>query len=423
MCILYLLIGNDNYPTLICNNRDEYFTRPTQRGSVSRRVDQRNDESVDMGRDEHYSYSPKDLLGGGSWIQFDNISHRTKELRFAVVLNFHHWREYTIWSFLTLSYRINMSKLKSRGKLVSQFIENSTITAKEYADLIFTTRGEYRPFNLIVSDGSDETYYISSSSQQLEIRKLHSGELYGITNGYIDDPWEKVLFGKELMQDVLSSNFPSASSSSSLSHSTIFSPDNVSQQLQEKNNAGRDFTHSQPVNRFLSEIFDVMKEKEPLTDPTFNKSSLALMQLAAIFVIPTIIIKDEHLTILTRFGNGKFRTISSPQEAVETPATVQTLPKAENVVVKDNTAIDRDEIFGTRTVTILLCFNRKFLTKHQVDPDPSLPSSDSSKSSISIQQYIPSSRELPPLFTILESDYTLKDDYSLAENINVFSNF
>lgn len=126
MCILFLLIGDDSSPTVICNNRDEYLARATSRGSLF---------------DNGNIYSPVDQIGGGSWLSFSGLNEN--KLKFAVVLNFHYWRQPNVMPLT------NEEFLKSRGLLIKNFMD-STVCSLDYAQSVFDSRTEYRPFNLIV---------------------------------------------------------------------------------------------------------------------------------------------------------------------------------------------------------------------------------------------------------------------------------
>jgi hypothetical protein len=55
MCILFLYVGTENNPTIIANNRDEYFSRATNRGVFSTNYPpqgQVNDEENDEEKDD-----------------------------------------------------------------------------------------------------------------------------------------------------------------------------------------------------------------------------------------------------------------------------------------------------------------------------------------------------------------------------------
>jgi uncharacterized protein with NRDE domain len=539
MCILFLYIGDENNPTIICNNRDEYYARATSRGALVTNYNEGKDE-------ENFpyscSYAPKDLVGGGTWLQFDKIAHPNKPLRYAIVLNFHHWREYNAFSIVLNALNPNMAKLRSRGKLVSEFMNHLNITAKDYAEEIFRTRSSYRPFNLIVSDASDQTYYISSSIKQTEVRRLLPGQIYGVTNGYIDDTWEKITCGKEMVQELVdgtlsqidfttiqkihtqrtphsspmegsfysnsssSNHVPVSDSPSSSSkpasvqmlntgnqtteynsldtslnpsaeqslkatsilqypsfdnliitpqqknpfHSSPILTDRLLQypRIQELlNYEGKVFTHYPVINTLLEKLLEIMSNSQPLADPTFNRSSLPLMQLAGIFVTPTIIVKDEKLTLWTRaFGNGKFRLL---------PTEINN--RYEKI---DESEVDMSEIFGTRTITLLVYFDGSYMKnkkkqlkeldekqkssevsrKNSVDSNgcrdvDSVPTSQkddvnenqpNSGNSTGAKDEEESEADVdePGLFTLIESDYVLNENenYKLVKSTNVFTN-
>lgn len=69
MCITFFCFGNEKFPLLLCNNRDEYFRRPTAPGVVS--------------KDNLHTYSPTDIVAGGTWLGLNG-----KNGRFGVLLNF-----------------------------------------------------------------------------------------------------------------------------------------------------------------------------------------------------------------------------------------------------------------------------------------------------------------------------------------------
>eukprot|EP01040_Poterioochromonas_malhamensis_P005930 gene5930-6375_t len=439
MCILLLYTGDETTPTVICNNRDEYYTRATNRGSLFT-----HSVSINEGEEsEYYSYAPKDLQGGGSWLHFDHLCHPNKPLRYAVVLNFHHWREYSVFSYLTNHWQTDITKLASRGKLVSNFMNDNTISAKDYAEKIYHERMNYRPFNLIVSDSNDNTYYISSSLQQTSVRKLSSGHLYGFSNGYMEDSWDKVINGKIMIQNILNQSLPDVNipylkdwklqriqarhpltstnttterqekedkSDPPSNHSSPMSPmsehrhEHDLQQIIEYE--GKHYTHHHKMNKFIENCREVMLDDRPLPDITLGATSLPIMQLAGIFVTPTIIVKDEHLSFWARLSEGKYRLIPKINEE-----------EKEGGVQIDSEEIDKTEIFGTRTVTIFVyySFNKTpSITSHEEGEKKKITSIDNN-----------GDNELPKgLFTIIETDYMINenDNYSLVESTNVFTN-
>eukprot|EP01038_Epipyxis_sp_PR26KG_P004672 gene4672-6563_t len=248
MCILFLLVGSGIDPTIILDNRDEYFNRPTQRGSFDTKSKK---------------YSPKDLQQSGNdstWIAFDGLG--TNKLRFGVVLNLDYWRDKSCWHLAD-----NVNNAKSRGLLVSSFTNSdSLISAKEYIDQISSITHEFRPFSLIIGD-SDGVYFLSS--QNPTPVTLCVGKLYGVSNGPLEE-WEKVDKGKELINEILSSTPISNDSDTILE-------------------LGNTLLH------------EVLLYDLPLKDPSYLSTSLAACQISSIFVTPTVISRefsDEDILLM-----------------------------------------------------------------------------------------------------------------------------
>ena len=170
MCVLFLLIGTSlsideinksesqppRFPTIIASNRDEYFSRTTFSGELLRQ----DGKSV-------YRFLPTDMEGGGSWLGFDiPMKCKTRNIvgafRFAVVLNYHAWRNALTSTSEKAFQHVNSSSHHSlsRGLLVKNYWTNFT-SAKDYADSLVEPINNYRPFNLIVGDESG-VYYIST---------------------------------------------------------------------------------------------------------------------------------------------------------------------------------------------------------------------------------------------------------------------
>jgi hypothetical protein len=213
------------------------------------------------------------------------------------------------------------------------------------------------------------------------------------------------------------------------------------------NYEGKVFTHYPVINTLLEKLLEIMSNSQPLADPTFNRSSLPLMQLAGIFVTPTIIVKDEKLTLWTRaFGNGKFRLL---------PTEINN--RYEKI---DESEVDMSEIFGTRTITLLVYFDGSYMKnkkKQLKELDEKQKSSEvSRKNSVDSNgcrdvDSVPTSQkddvnenqpnsgnntgakdeeeseadvDEPGLFTLIESDYVLNENenYKLVKSTNVFTN-
>lgn len=279
MCILFLLVGDDTSPTLICNNRDEYFNRRTRRGELS---------------SSGSHYAPLDIEGGGTWISIDGVNGPPNKFKYSIVLNFHHWRErYPFTRNAPMNGKnayANLSKLKSRGLLIKNFFEDDNIRAEDYGDRVYADRLIYRPFNLIISDHSG-TFYVSSSVHQKHPEKLPPGRLYGISNGYLYDAWEKTSLGKRLIEACLTEK----------SHFAHDCPV-VTQQPGAHTLAAADDRPLKPhlltstdVQPLLCKLARILEDHTSLADPTFGKQSDPAMQLSSIFVRPTLIIRPPYL--------------------------------------------------------------------------------------------------------------------------------
>ena len=92
----------------------------------------------------------------------------------------------------------NKKDAPSRGRLVSNYLTGS-MTPSSYIEQI-PDRGEsYNGFNLLVGDCTSLYYY---SNRELLLRKITAG-IYGLSNALLDDPWPKVIKGKQELQAAL----------------------------------------------------------------------------------------------------------------------------------------------------------------------------------------------------------------------------
>lgn len=279
MCILFLLVGDVESPTLICNNRDEYYNRRTKRGELS-------------ANGSHYS--PLDIEGGGTWISVDGVNQSADKFRYAIVLNFHHWRERYPFTRSAPLDRKNgyhdLTKLKSRGLLIKTFMNDYTLCAEEYASRIYTDRYIYRPFNLIVSDHTG-TYYVSSSVDQRCPEKLEPGRLYAISNGYLRDAWEKTTIGKKMVESCLTERSYFAYDCPVVTQQ----PGGVAEAMNDDGPLKPHLLTITDVQPLLHKIVKVLENDSDLADPTFGSQSVPAMQLSSIFVKPTLIIRKPIL--------------------------------------------------------------------------------------------------------------------------------
>mgnify|MGYP001162228873 FL=1 len=151
------------YRLVIGANRDEFHTRPSQ--------------ALKWWSDKPNIIGGRDLLAGGTWL----AAHRSG--RFATVTN----------------YRELQSKkagLKSRGELVTQFVESKENT------MCFVNKidgDDYMGFNLLASDGDSLCYLSNRSNGTL---KLGPG-IYGLSNAALDTPWSKVMRCREGLKQLI----------------------------------------------------------------------------------------------------------------------------------------------------------------------------------------------------------------------------
>lgn len=210
MCLLVFSFGFSSCPLLVCNNRDEFLSRPTRRGHFHENL---------------RTYAPIDIEAGGTWIAFSEVN-----ARFVVVLNYHQWRS------LNSLYRhfFPPPQRISRGTLAMNFItSDDSVTAQEYAFRVSPQC--YAGFNLIVGDKSG-CYYVSnceSTPMQLEPRRF-----YGISNGRLET-WEKSILCKQRVQSLMEPQ---------LSH-----------HIDEAS-----------VADISSKLLKILQDPDPLPDPTFG---------------------------------------------------------------------------------------------------------------------------------------------------------
>eukprot|EP01033_Poteriospumella_lacustris_P006724 gene6724-4848_t len=327
MCIFFFVVGDAHHPTILCNNRDEYFARQTARGNFYR-DEQRNE--VDLTRfplnEHHTPYVPYDLEAG-------------------VVLNLDNY---------SVPTELPLAQLRSRGGLVRQFLQldpDGHTTAQVYTQDIYAQRHQFRPFNLIVSDGYGHAYYVTSSVfQRNGPERLEPGRLYGISNGYLHDhSWEKVQLGRALLSGLVTplhfqniffddflplirshattaadaafdtvrrQAFPPLTSSTSCDIPHVTSPEekhrtNTPHDHSADGDAltlghGRRALHlpslfpAQPqLQHFLDKLFHVMTNTQPCADPDYGHNHLPLVHLASIFARPISIDTSIPLTSVT----------------------------------------------------------------------------------------------------------------------------
>ncbi|MFY0627875.1 MAG: NRDE family protein [Reichenbachiella sp.] len=166
MCLIIFSWKNHaQYDLIVASNRDEFLNRPT--------------EPAHFWEDYPNTLAGRDLKSGGTWMGL------TKGKRFAALTNF---RDFD---------RIN-ENAPSRGHLVSDFL-NSDVEPENYINTIKSSISEFNPFNILIGNEKELWYF---NNINFEIKKLIPG-LYGLSNGLLNEPWPKVLKGKESMKSML----------------------------------------------------------------------------------------------------------------------------------------------------------------------------------------------------------------------------
>jgi hypothetical protein len=372
------------------------------------------------------------MESGGSWLSFDRLIDKNQNLRFAVVLNFDTFREDNNIrnqtqcrssspgeSFTPSPSPRPLNELRSRGILVKDFID-SDVTAEDYATRMFEERQEFRPFNLIISDGVHGAYYISSSVQQHEPIRLDAGVLYGISNGFLFDNWQKVSLGQQLISKLLGEH------QESINKEVVQYQEQLMRQQQGEVEPStvcktkKDFTtvtSIQDIEReltvspshmptslpqYLNQLLNTLKVSEALADPLFQMKSKALSQIAAIYVKPTVILMHD-LAFARNIPWVNHHILLQPYLNKEVE------PHWEDPFYEE--ALLGKIVFATRTHTLFLHWSTAFLNQQsaaaEVDAKDSIGRS--------------------PLFCILECDNSFhwndSKHLSIGHDINCFHNF
>lgn len=170
MCIvLFSWQTHPQYPLIVAANRDEFHHRPATK-SVWR-------DNVLCGLD---------LEAGGTWLGV------TRSGRFAAVTNF---RE---------PVQEPGHGRCSRGELPIGFLQGD-MSPQNYVRNLAETKGDYGPFNLLVSDGRTLWYLSNRDTRPREV----SRGIHGLSNGLLDTPWPKVQRGKQRLAELTTGHFHS----------------------------------------------------------------------------------------------------------------------------------------------------------------------------------------------------------------------
>lgn len=168
MCLILLALhAVPNRPWLLLGNRDEYHGRPSAAAA-------RWDDAPNV-------IGGRDLEAGGSWLAV------THEGRFAAVTN--------------VRAGPPIRGRRSRGALVADFVRGAD-GARDYAQRMARTRGEFGPFNLIVGD-RDEAW--GASALREAAWKFTDG-VHVLSNGPPSPRWPKAQRLDDAFAHALSGN-------------------------------------------------------------------------------------------------------------------------------------------------------------------------------------------------------------------------
>ncbi|KAI8977131.1 NRDE protein-domain-containing protein [Mycotypha africana] len=179
MCILFWTV--DNHPKYRFN-RDEFLERPTARAHYW------NEPHGNVLAGTDLEVNPEDqTIKNGTWLGI------TKDGRFSALTNY---REKSFKGHI------------SRGILVRDFLWGN-FTVHEHMESLLKDDyfNQFGGFNLIDLDFSKkdttDMAYISNREHQ-SIYDLKPGEIYGLSNSILTNPWPKVVDGKKLFEEVIS---------------------------------------------------------------------------------------------------------------------------------------------------------------------------------------------------------------------------
>lgn len=88
----------------------------------------------------------------------------------------------------------------SRGEIVSNYLASS-LSPEEYLERLHTQHDQYNGFNILVGD-QEQLYHYNNLNKQMTC--IPHGT-HGVSNHLLNTPWPKVIKGKELLHQYVSS--------------------------------------------------------------------------------------------------------------------------------------------------------------------------------------------------------------------------
>lgn len=166
MCLIVLAWkARADLPLAVAANRDEWRDRPS--------------EPAHWWPDDPQLLAGRDLEAGGTWMGI------TQGGRFAAVTNFRDPSE-------------RRSSARSRGMLVTELLLGPD-SPHDFLTRLAPRSNQYNGFNLIAGDGDTLWYY---SSREDSPREIQPG-VHALSNHLLDEPWPKVVNGRERMRKAL----------------------------------------------------------------------------------------------------------------------------------------------------------------------------------------------------------------------------
>lgn len=171
MCLIVIAWrARPDLPLLVAANRDEWRDRPA--------------EPAHWWPDAPSILAGRDLEARGTWMGV------TRDGRFAAVTNFRDPSD-------------RRSTARSRGGLVTEFL-SSRESPERYLARVANEARAYNGFNLIVGDGASLWYF---GSREGTARAISPG-VHGLSNHVLDEPWPKVIRGRQAMERALADDDP-----------------------------------------------------------------------------------------------------------------------------------------------------------------------------------------------------------------------
>ncbi|MGE5615423.1 MAG: NRDE family protein [Bacillota bacterium] len=171
MCLIVVAWrARHDLPLAVAANRDEWRERAAQ--------------PAHWWPDHPLLLAGRDLRAGGTWMGV------TRNGRFAAVTNFRDPSD-------------KRSTALSRGMLVTDFLLGAD-SPREYLERLAAHVREYNGFNLVLGDG-DALFYFGS--REGVPREIEPG-IHGLSNHVLDEPWPKVIRGRQVMTGAMKDDEP-----------------------------------------------------------------------------------------------------------------------------------------------------------------------------------------------------------------------